>query len=60
MTEPQLAPNVDKAARKALVEIISTIQLPKKLINDEMRIVGDAVDPKIIKKIAKELVQYVG
>ena len=42
-------------AEKHLLVFIRTIQLPKSLRTDEALVVGDLVDEKILKKIARAL-----
>lgn len=49
--------NIAKEERKALIETITNIYLPKKFRNDDAMIVGDLIDKDLIKVIAKALLK---
>jgi len=44
-------------AEKHLIIVMQNVKLPKSHINENSSIVGDIVDPKVLKKIARELLK---
>lgn len=44
-------------AEKHLINVMQNVKLPKSHINENCSLVGDIIDPKVLKKIAKELMK---